>query len=402
MFPKTQDDTIDRLLRAQGSAAGKELPLCREFDADLANAYVERSLKESEQASYENHLAACSPCRKTIVALTRMAQADQVRAHGVAVVGQARGASPIRQWLGALTVPQWAMAAAALVVLAVTLPLILSHRATPNNPTAGATESGPPSGDLTARAMTPANAPGEAATTNNSHEAKAQGSTGTSEKPATDDKKEAQSQSTSVADGVSGGAPALAQTPEPKPADQTTAKTEAPAQPSAAPASETAQPQASEVAKDQTKEKQETKDATATASRAKRADSDVAGNIAPPPPPPSRVAEAGRDHRDEPSASVSGMQPFRSTSEAAAATPSVSRRIGNHLFLLRGDVWTDKDFNPDKDKPVTIIRDSDVYHSLLARDAKIEPFLKGFSHDARVIFKFKGTAYKLIPQDADR
>ena len=54
----------------------------------------------------------------------------------------------------------------------------------------------------------------------------------------------------------------------------------------------------------------------------------------------------------------------------------MSRRIGNHLFLLRGDVWTDKDFNPDKDKPVTIIRDSDVYHSLLARDAKIEPFVR--------------------------
>ena len=80
----------------------------------------------------------------------------------------------------------------------------------------------------------------------------------------------------------------------------------------------------------------------------------------------------------------------------------MSRRIGNHLFSLRGGIWTDKDFNPNKDKPVTIIRDSEVYHSLLAGDAKIEPFLKGFPHDARVIFKFKGTVYKLVPQDADR
>src|SRR5918912_1107899 len=125
MFPKTQDDTIDRLLRAQGGGAGKELPLCREFDADFAGAYVERRLQASERAGYENHLAACAPCRKAIVALTRMAQAEQATAHGVAAVEQARGASRIRQWLGALTMPQWAMAAAAVVVLAIALPLIL-------------------------------------------------------------------------------------------------------------------------------------------------------------------------------------------------------------------------------------------------------------------------------------
>src|SRR5690348_3615486 len=98
MFPKTQDNTIDRLLRAQGGGAGKESPLCREFDVDLANAYVERSLPASERAGYENHLAACSPCRKAIVALTRMAQAEPGAARGVAAAGQARGASPIRQW----------------------------------------------------------------------------------------------------------------------------------------------------------------------------------------------------------------------------------------------------------------------------------------------------------------
>src|ERR1044072_6667063 len=87
MFPKMQDHTIDRLLRAQSGGSGKELPLCREFDADLANAYVERSLTTHETARYEQHLAACSPCRKSIITLTRMAQADVAAARPAPPVG---------------------------------------------------------------------------------------------------------------------------------------------------------------------------------------------------------------------------------------------------------------------------------------------------------------------------
>src|SRR6185369_17907678 len=127
MFPKTQDHTIDRLLRAQGGKSGKDSPHCREFDADLANAYVERSLTASETARYEQHLAACSPCRKSIIALTRLAQADQVAVRTDTAVGQAPGESRLKRWLGALTPPQWAMAATAAIVLAITLPLVLSR-----------------------------------------------------------------------------------------------------------------------------------------------------------------------------------------------------------------------------------------------------------------------------------
>src|ERR1044071_5586476 len=109
MFPKTQDHTIDRLLGAQGGGSAKESPPCREFDADLANAYVERSLTTHETARYEQHLAACSPCRKSIITLTRMAQADVAAARTATPVGQSRGESWVKRWLGALTAPQWAM-----------------------------------------------------------------------------------------------------------------------------------------------------------------------------------------------------------------------------------------------------------------------------------------------------
>src|SRR5438132_13321787 len=141
MFPKTQDHTIDRLLRARGGGSGKDSRLCREFDADLANAYVERSLTASETARYEQHLAACSPCRKSMIALTRMAQADQVAARTDTAVGQASGESRLKRWLGALTPPQWAMAATAAIVLAITLPLVLSRLNSPKDQAVALTES---------------------------------------------------------------------------------------------------------------------------------------------------------------------------------------------------------------------------------------------------------------------
>src|SRR5437763_13122290 len=103
MFPKTQDHTIDRLLGAPGGGQRKPSPPCREFDADLANAYVERRLTASETAGFEQHLAACSPCRKSIVALTRMAQAEVGTARTDKAVGRTQGASPVKRWLGLLT-----------------------------------------------------------------------------------------------------------------------------------------------------------------------------------------------------------------------------------------------------------------------------------------------------------
>src|SRR4051812_25329889 len=127
MFTKTQDKTIDRLLGAQGGRPGNAASLCAEFDADLASAYVERQLAASAVAGYESHLAACSPCRKSIIALTRLAQAEAAPAVAAATVERRPAISPVRRWIGALTAPQWAMAAAAAIVLAITLPLVLSY-----------------------------------------------------------------------------------------------------------------------------------------------------------------------------------------------------------------------------------------------------------------------------------
>src|ERR1700754_3185866 len=117
MFPKTQDNTFDRLLRAQGRGPDNGPRLCQEFDADLANTYVEHGLTANETARYEQHLAACSPCRKSIIALIRLAQVEPAAARTDTAVGRTPTESPLRRWLGMLTPPQWAMAAAAAIVL---------------------------------------------------------------------------------------------------------------------------------------------------------------------------------------------------------------------------------------------------------------------------------------------
>ena len=42
--------------------------------------------------------------------------------------------------------------------------------------------------------------------------------------------------------------------------------------------------------------------------------------------------------------------------------------------------------------------DSDVYRELFSKHSGMRPFLTGFSETARVIFIYKGTVYKLVPQ----
>ena len=424
MFPKMQDHTIDRLLRAQSGGSGKELQLCQEFDADLANAYVERSLTSAETARYEQHLAACSPCRKTIVALTRMARTDGVTAPVDAAVRQAQDVPRARRWFGALTAPQWAMAATAVIALAIALPLALSHRSPQNEAAVSLNGSVASSraADATANEPTQALAAGAPSPANNSDSssasrdsnARARVAASPGEKPVSAAEDQKTMLAGSSAGDDSGAASAASRQAAPPSTDQVIAKADS--QPQAGVPAPAVQPAAGEapplpkIDEKEAKQLPEDKDAAKATTikpgqaggeeRAKAEATVQADSIAPPPPPPSRAAESDRPRRrDEVVASgpASAFQPPRE------AVRGPSRRVGNHLFWLRGDVWTDKDYNPHKDMPmVTVIHDSDVYRDLLAKDAKIKPFLTGFPADARVIFVFKGTAYKLIPQDGDR
>jgi hypothetical protein len=202
------------------------------------------------------------------------------------------------------------------------------------------------------------------------------------------------------------GVVAASQPAEPKPADQTIAKNEtqtppaAPATAAGAPQSKSDEKESKQVADD----RDATKAATAQPSRGEdraKTDSAVASEtIAPPPPPPTR----GRDReysRSRRGDAVSG--PAASFLRPSAAPRVASRKVGSHQFWLHDGTWMDRDYDSDKGLPVVqVIRDSDVYRDLLAKEEKIKPFLTGFPSDARVIFVFKDKVYILIPQKGEQ
>ena len=92
------------------------------------------------------------------------------------------------------------------------------------------------------------------------------------------------------------------------------------------------------------------------------------------------------------------IRALRDSSAPESVRPT-ERRIGNKRFSLKDDTWTDKTFDPDKDLPVvTIIHSSNVYNELLARQAGLKQYLEPFAEAERAIIVYKGTVYKLIPQ----
>jgi hypothetical protein len=87
----------------------------------------------------------------------------------------------------------------------------------------------------------------------------------------------------------------------------------------------------------------------------------------------------------------------------AKANPPPRKETKGKTFWLRDDIWTDKDYNPIKELPViTLVRDSDVYREVLAKRGGLKPFFQLFSGNDRAIVVYKGTVYKIIPQDAAR
>ena len=127
---QAKDGAIDNLLRAYVSRPSNPHQVCPDFDPDQANAYIERGLTGSSRTKYEQHLSECGPCRKSVVALMRLAEADSQAA--ISAVRVPVSATPswldgVRRMLGALAQPRWAMAATAIIVAAISLPLILSR-----------------------------------------------------------------------------------------------------------------------------------------------------------------------------------------------------------------------------------------------------------------------------------
>ena len=65
----SEQTPFDVMLRRQLRGAGQAAAPCAGFDADTANAYLERALLSTAQQTFEAHLADCTGCRQHVTAL---------------------------------------------------------------------------------------------------------------------------------------------------------------------------------------------------------------------------------------------------------------------------------------------------------------------------------------------
>jgi Putative zinc-finger len=399
---QTRDGVIDNLLRAYVSRPSNPHQGCPDFDPDRASAYIERALTGAARLQYEKHLSDCPACRKNVVALVRLAQADDVAIQYPAPeTARSTWLSRVKRAFGVMSQPKWAMAAAAVIVLAISLPLLLSPSQSPGTlpeTTESARRQSAPAAAAPAADGKAEEAAPSLVATNKQHES-------------TDEKPEALTRNAPAArpsDSAAGfSAPAeLAKKSDGGSASQLgeEAQRKAEGQLSQAPVQAGAVPgsPAAKSDSDQARQAQPEKDSAQPASEAKVAaridevqtkEKTERAEVAPPPPaePPPSENRRGRAFRP-------GKLALRDSNPTEAVRPE-ERKLNGKKFLLRDGAWTDKDFDPNKDLPiVTIIRDSNVYLEVLNKRPGLKPFLTGFPVTERAIIVYKGTVYKLIPQ----
>lgn len=387
--------SIDSLLRAYVSRPGNRE--CSEFDADLANAYIERKLIPASRARYEQHLSECGACRKNVVALSRLVEPE---ARPV-ISARADSRSAGSQVFGVTSWARWAMAAAAVIVLAISLPLLLtrnigrvareSSQAAPESQAAENTQAvNSPEKSMAAAARQ--------LSVSSPESAEAQKPSEKRQVDAVSAKGAAPSQQPTGAGGdrVASNSKLEAKT-EAKPAEQAQGAGSQPVSEVAAGQEKRADQDGSLSARQQ----QPSKDTAVADTKAGSNEQDkenarkktqVADNGAPPPPPSAPGVKAGKMKRSP------AIRALRDSASVDAVRPT-ERKLGNKKFSLKEGTWTDKAFDPDKDLPiVTVIRDSNVYNELLAKQVGLKPYLGGFPPAERAIIVYKDTVYKLIPQ----
>ena len=408
---QSKDGVIESLLRAYVSRPSNPHKVCTEFDPDQANAYIEQRLTGSVRSQYEQHLSECTGCRKNVVALMRLAEADVTRTIPAREVPQSTWFANVRQSFGILTRPQWALAAVALLVLGISLPLILTmtrnkqdspvaaRQVTNDTPEAATTQASPAT---LASAKPPASV--ESVQVQEArHREKALDKL--------DAKPEVLAKNAQLAPGDAAGAAGkfvasadlskkqeaggVAQEELRAKSESQVAKAQAPATPGAQVARNEAQqtrqqqPADKDVTQQVAEPKSRADQESAEKEKSKRADEAVAA----PAPPTSADAARDRGSRRPPS-KLALRDP--KTGETVRIE---ERKISGKHFFFTGGAWTDKAYDPDKDLPtVIVIRDSNVYKELLSKHSGLKPIMALFTPSERAIIVYKGTVYKLIPQ----
>lgn len=447
-----EDQVMDNLLRSYIKQQKQPEINCDGFDPDLANLYLERVLTEKETGRYEIHLSECSPCRSSVVALAHFAEqevplalvasAKEKQAVVAPIAGETKAVEKSNaNWLAGLKgffallmIPRYALGAVAALVLAVSIPLVLSQRDknsanSPNNTASGvqssegdsapgvlatAPSSMPYSGNANVEPQnkeqqaqverdktnpqegTHQSASGQAGAGTGSTAGEPATSTAVAETPPATEKKEvAKNDSTTVADN------------KPR-TDESAAKTSEPPAVAAAPqplARAAERPELPRIeSKEALKVPNNDKDTAAKTLKPGTSDGAVASIIKPTGPtirpnegvrPPAPSTESGGRGLTDKSKSLRSASDVRKESARASA----SRTIDNKTFWLIDDVWTDKDYKKDKEFPVvTLTKESDVYKEVLEKHSKLQKFFQGFPEGEKVIVVYKGTVYRLMPR----
>jgi hypothetical protein len=403
-FGQAKDGVIDNLLRAYVSRPSNPHQKCTDFDPDRANAYIERSLTGASRLHYEEHLSECAACRKKVVALVRLAEAETAGS-GVPAREMPRFTllSGAKQMFGALSQPQWAMVAAAVIVAAISVPLLLTrseNRQVSRAVTAPSANEQAPS----------AGAPASPAANPTSENAAPSLVSASKPREKSDDKNEVLAKKTpaapnsSDAPGVGGFADVskkLEVSDAAQPVDEQRKSegkvAQAPTQGGAAPGSQVAKNDS-----DQGRQQQPEKDSTQQPSESKAARADQESNqkektarAEEAAAPPASTSEVARGAMKRSPAKLS----LRDGNAGTEAVRAEQREFKGKKFSFRDGAWTDKDFDPNKDLPVvTIIRDSNTYKELISKRAGLRSIMERFTAAERAIIVYKGTVYKLIPQ----
>lgn len=390
---KIKDRAIGNLLRAQISKPSNPHQACTQFDPDLANAYVERKMTGPSRAGYETHLSECAPCRQAVVALARFAAADRAPMSASEASNRSSWLSSVEAMVRGLSAPQWAMAAAAVVVFAISLPLILSRNQNDRallapsvtETSAGDTAQAEPHQVSPAATISP-----EKPASSKSDDTKETSKAESNGLLAVNREREDRAVSAEQKKTVPENAPQAIDEIQRKAENQVTPQ--APAQPvQAAPETQQAKVESDRVREQQGKDAAQPKPSPAEEQDAHKEKSLRAESAAAPPPPPASSSSRMK-------APVGRLGLRDSAGEAVRPRADYRELRGKKFFLVDG-TWTDKDYNPDKDLPIiTLVRDSNVFKELLAKRSSLKPYVSFFGETERAIIVYKGTVYKLIPQ----
>jgi hypothetical protein len=441
ILQKTEEKAIDKLLRAQAVQLNATGAACEGFDADFANAYVERLLSPAQEKLYESHMAACTSCRKLTVSMMRAYQADLSPAQLVKAASVEKSSSgwitSLRSLIPAFVTPRFALAATAIIAVAIALPLFfLKQNQAPGNTSSIAQyDAGSSAPAASPTAPVPA-VVGQSAANEVQHRNELASGAGAAT-PQEDKAKEA----AKTMDGLlaleakkdPAGEPTASAPPAPTAEDDSTrkeaeaaatTKSEEPAR-----SEERAQPRASESAQggaDRSAERPLPKidrDGARSLPDGDRGSQPTVTPLAPgrsgvelpaakdkpvirpgdsSPRSESRADSVGRSRIAEgPSTSAKreSSEEAKTRSRSTRETKSTQEtKVGGKKFFLRDGIWTQEDYQKDKEMPlVPVEQGSELYNQLMAKHSKLKLYFTGFA-DQSAIIVYKGTVYKLTPK----